>query len=98
MPSLPVDANDFFNSLLMARFNIDGLFYFMAAAAFLLAFLAAGRLLTTAAPPHGKRPFEILTPQAAPLAHDPIGAPDQPASQGSAVVSEEGLSVHHPST
>jgi MFS family permease len=81
-------------TVLMARFNIDGVFYFMAAAAFLLAFLAAGRLLTTAAPPHRERPFEILTPQAAPLAHDPIDAPDQPASLGSAVASEEGLSAH----
>ena len=35
---------------IMARFEIDGVFYFMAAAALLLAFLAAGRSLTTASP------------------------------------------------
>jgi MFS family permease len=84
-------------TVLMARFNIDGVFYFMAGAAFLLAFLAAGRLLTMAAPPHRERPFEILAPQAAPLAHDPIDAPDQPASLDSAVVSEKGLSAQRPS-
>jgi MFS family permease len=55
----------------MGRFGIDGLFYLMAAAACLLAFIAAGRSLTSASPPHLKRPFEILAPQAAPLAHDP---------------------------
>jgi MFS family permease len=65
---------------LMARFSIDGVFYFMAAAALLLAVLAAGRSLTTASPPHLDRPFEILAPQAAPLAHDPLGASDEPPS------------------
>jgi len=57
---------------LMARFSIDGLLYFMAAAALLLAVLAATRSLTTAAPQHLVRPFDILAPQAAPLAHDPV--------------------------
>ena len=47
----------------MARFSIDGVFYFMAAA-LLLAFLAAGRSLTTASPQHREGPFEILAPQA----------------------------------
>jgi MFS family permease len=55
---------------IMAGFGIDGVFYFMAAAALLLAFFAAGRSLTTAPPQHLERPFEILVPQAAPLAHD----------------------------
>jgi hypothetical protein len=58
----------------MARFSIDGVFYFMAAAALLLAFLAAGRSLTTASPQHRERPFEILAPQAASLAHDQLGS------------------------
>ena len=62
---------------LMARFDIDGVLYFMAATAFLLALLAAGRSLTTRAPPHLERPFQILTPQAAALAHDPPGASDE---------------------
>jgi MFS family permease len=76
---------------LMARFNIDGLFYFMAAVALLLAFLAAGRSLTTASPQHLERPFEILAPQAAPLAHDPLGSSDEPQSPDPVgVASEEG--------
>lgn len=61
---------------LMGRFSIDGVFYFMAAAAFLLAVLAVGRSLTTASPQHRERPFEILAPQAAPLAHGSRGASD----------------------
>src|SRR5271169_6483157 len=63
---------------LMARFSIDGVFYLMAAAALLLAVLAAARSWTTKPPQHQERPFEILAPQAAPLAHDPLGAPDEP--------------------
>ena len=59
-------------SILMADFEIDGVFYFMAAAALILAFLAAGRSLTTTAPNHLERPFEILAPQASVLAHDPL--------------------------
>ena len=65
---------------LMVRFEIDGVLYFMAAAAFLLAVLAAGRSLTTAAPLHLERPFRILTPQATPLAHDPPGSAGEPPS------------------
>jgi MFS family permease len=61
---------------LMRRFDIDGVLYLMAAAAGALALLAIGRRLTSRAPPHLERPFEILTPQAAPLAHDPVGAAD----------------------
>lgn len=66
----------------MKRFGIDGVFYLMAAAACLLAFIAAGRSLTSASPPHSKRPFEILAPQAAPLAHDPLGSSaESPAAE-----------------
>ena len=68
----------------MARFSIDGVFYLMAAAALLLAFLAAGQSLTTASPEHRERPFAILAPQAAPLAHDPLDASDGPPSPGPA--------------
>jgi len=50
----------------------------MAAAALLLAVLAASRSLTTASPQHLERPFEILAPQAALLAHDPLGVGDEP--------------------
>jgi len=58
---------------LMRRFDIDGVFYLMAAAAGLLALLAVGRTLTSRPPPHLERSFDILTPQAASLAHDPAG-------------------------
>ena len=53
----------------IGRFDIDGVFYLMAAAALLLAVLAAGSILTRAAPINLHRPFGILAPQAAPLAH-----------------------------
>jgi MFS family permease len=62
---------------LMARFGIDGVFYFIAAAALLLAFLAAGRSLTTAAAPHLERPFELLAPETGLLAHDSLGSSDE---------------------
>jgi hypothetical protein len=73
---------------LMARFSIDGVFYFMAAA-LLLAFLAAGRTLTTASPQHRERPFEILAPQAASLAHDQLGSSDEPLSPDPVGVASE---------
>jgi hypothetical protein len=50
----------------------------MAAAALILTFLAAFRSFTTMAPHHVERPFEIWAPQAAPLAHDPLDASDEP--------------------
>src|SRR5215469_4384769 len=65
-------------ALLMARFKIYGVFYFMGAAALFLTFLAAARSLTTTAPQHLERPFEILTPQATALAHDPLDVSDEP--------------------
>jgi MFS family permease len=60
----------------MERFAIDGVFYFMAATAFLLALLAGGRSLVSASPTHHERPFEILAPQAASLAHDQCHSSD----------------------
>ena len=63
-------------SILMAHFKIDGVFYFMAAASLSLAFVAAGRGLTTTSPRHLERPFDILAPQATPLAHDSLEAYD----------------------
>ena len=47
----------------MTRFGLDGLFYFVAAAALLLAFLAAAPGLTTAPPEHRERPFDVLAPR-----------------------------------
>ena len=67
-------------AVLMAHFRIDGVFYFMAAAALFLAVLAASRSLTTPAPHHLERSFEILAPQAASLAHGPLDAPDETLS------------------
>lgn len=66
---------------LMARFGIDGVFYLMAAAAFVLAVFAAGRSLTSPSPLHLERPFKILAPQAAPLAHDALGSPGGPPEE-----------------
>ena len=60
---------------LKARFSIDGVFYLMAAVGLLLALLAAGRRLVAAPPAHQERTFEILAPQATPLAHDLLGPP-----------------------
>jgi MFS family permease len=59
----------------IARFNIDGVFYFMAAVGLLLALLAGARRLVTAPPAHQERTFEILAPQASPLAHDVVAPP-----------------------
>jgi hypothetical protein len=59
----------------MRRFSIDGVFYFMAAVGLLLALLAIARRLVTTPPTHQKRTFEILAPQASPLAHDLLDPP-----------------------
>jgi MFS family permease len=65
-------------SSLMAHFKIDGVFYFMAAAVLLLALVAGLDGWMTPPPKHQEVPFEILTPQAGPLAHDPVGSSDEP--------------------
>jgi hypothetical protein len=57
---------------IMASPGIDGVFYFMAAVALALAVVAAGQALFRPPPPHQERTFDILAPQAAPLAHDPL--------------------------
>jgi short subunit fatty acids transporter len=62
---------------LLRRFDIDGVYYLMAAAALLLAMLAVGGSLTSAAPLHVARTFKILAPQPTPLAHDPAGTADE---------------------
>jgi MFS family permease len=71
---------------IMASFDIDGLFYFMAATAFALAVLGSigGRRVTP--PVRQERPFTILTPQASPLGHDPRSPEDEhsPAPVGAA--------------
>jgi MFS family permease len=56
-------------AVLMTHFGINGVIYFMAAAAVLIALVAgAGQLML--ASPRLERTFAILTPQAAAVAHD----------------------------
>ena len=62
---------------LLRRFDIDGVFYLMAAAAILLALLAIGGSLISVSPLHLERTFRILAPQPTPLAHDPVGRADE---------------------
>jgi MFS family permease len=62
---------------LMAHFEIDGVFYFMAAAVLMLAAVAGLSGLMTLAPMHREVPFEILAPQAGPLAHNPLDSSDE---------------------
>jgi hypothetical protein len=57
---------------LMERWDIDSVVYMMAVAALLVALVAAGRSLISPAPKRLERPFELLAPQAAPFAHDPV--------------------------
>jgi MFS family permease len=57
---------------LMRSFDINGVFYLMAAAALLLAVVAAGMSLATLPPAQLERPFDILAPQVVPLAHDSL--------------------------
>jgi MFS family permease len=58
---------------LVAWYSIDGVFYMMAAAALLLVAIAAARILIVAPPERQERTFDILAPQAAPLAHEAAG-------------------------
>jgi MFS family permease len=66
---------------LMASFGIDGVFYFMAAAALTLALVAWLGSRRTPPPLHQERPFDILPPQASALAHAVRGdAEESPAA------------------
>jgi MFS family permease len=62
---------------LMTRLAIDGVFYFMAAAALLVAIVAGLGASRRPAPRRREVPFEILTPQAGPLAHNPLDSSDE---------------------
>lgn len=55
----------------MARFDIDGLLYFMAAATALLAGAVALRVRHKAPPVKVERPFEIIDPMTAPISQEP---------------------------
>ncbi|NJO67713.1 MAG: MFS transporter [Rhodospirillales bacterium] len=56
---------------LMIRLDIDGVFYLIAAAAALFAVITILRSRVVEVLPCQERTFEVLTPQAATLAHDP---------------------------
>jgi MFS family permease len=62
-----------------ASLDIDGVFYFMAAVALALAVVATGQALRRPPLPHQERTFDILAPQAAPLAHDPLSPDPSPS-------------------
>ena len=72
-------AGPLIGTQLMVRFDINGVLYLMAGAALLLALLSLGRSLSRPSPAHRTRTFEVLTPQAAPLAHDAAGHEDAEA-------------------
>lgn len=55
----------------MARLDIDGLLYFMAAATALLAAVVGLRIRAKAPPVHVERPFEIIDPTTAPISQEP---------------------------
>jgi MFS family permease len=63
---------------LMTHFEIDGVFYFMAAATLVLALVAGLGILATQPSLPTRSPFRILTPQAGPLAHDPLDSSGEP--------------------
>jgi MFS family permease len=64
---------------IMARLEIDGVFYFMAIAVLLLALVAGVGSVMTSPPIQREPPFAILAPQAGPLAHDLHDSSDEPS-------------------
>ena len=64
-------AGPFIGAMIMAWLGLDGVFYLMAIAAAILALGAISFCWVQVAPDHADRTFEILTPQATTLAHDP---------------------------
>ena len=56
-------------SVIMRSYDIDGVFYFMAAIAAVLAIVATYRCFKVKEIPHEPRPFDVLSPQAASLSH-----------------------------
>ncbi len=66
---------------LIAWYSIDGVFYMMAGAALLLVAITAARILIVAPPERQERTFDILAPQAAPLAHEAAGTAETAESQ-----------------
>ena len=56
-------------SVIMRSYDIDGVFYFMAAIAVVLAIVVSYRCARVKEAPHVPRPFDVLSPQAASLSH-----------------------------
>ena len=56
-------------SVIMRGYDIDGVFYFMAAIAAVLVIVATYRCFKVKEIPHEPRPFDVLSPQAASLSH-----------------------------
>jgi MFS family permease len=83
---------------LMKRFEINGVLYMIAAAAFLLSVIAAAGRIRSASPAHLERTFRILAPQAAPLAHDSVGLSGAGMSKSAAAASLGRHSVRPPDT
>ena len=64
----------------IGRLGIDGVLYLVSAAALLLAVIAGTKSLASASQSRLKRPFEILAPQAAIVAHDSRSPREMPNS------------------
>jgi hypothetical protein len=80
MSGLGSVAGPLIGTRLMASFAIDGVLYFMAVTALTLAVITSLRSRRVAPPLHQERPFDVLTPQASPLGHDPRSHEDEDAS------------------
>jgi MFS family permease len=61
----------FIGTSVMTFLDLDGILCLMAVAAFILGISAVSGLLATTAAPHLARTFDVLTPQATAMAHDP---------------------------
>jgi MFS family permease len=70
-------AGPLIGTSIMAGSGINGLFYFMASAAGLLALVAGVASLAIGPPRHLQQTFKILAPQATSLAHDPQGSSNE---------------------
>jgi len=64
-----VSLGSLIGSVLMRSYDIDGVFYFMAAIAAVLVIVASYRCIKVKEIPHEPRPFDVLSPQAASLSH-----------------------------
>lgn len=65
-----------FGAAIMARFDIDGLLYFMALMTLLLAAIAGLRVRMREAPERVERPFDFIDPMTAPISQEPQATAD----------------------